>query len=95
MKLYFGEEGLPSLPKKTYLSFLISKSHNDIEDRRLGLDTYLKLLVVRTDIFNSIPLREFLEIDKHYSEGVINPPQMICEIDNFLHGVRDFHIDYT
>jgi hypothetical protein len=52
----------------------MSKSHNDIEDRRLGLDTYLKLLVVRTDIFNSIPLREFLEIDKHYSEGVINPP---------------------
>jgi hypothetical protein len=42
LKLYFGET-LPSLPKKTYISFFLGKTHDDIEQRRYGLDYYLKV----------------------------------------------------
>lgn len=47
---------------------------------------------MRSEVFNSLPLREFLELDKHCSDAVVNPPQLLVEIKGFLHSIRDFHI---
>lgn len=51
--------------------------------------------MLRTDIYNSRVLRDFLEIDLNYKEDVITPPVMVAELTGFLHSVRDFNIDYT
>lgn len=42
LKVCFNNS-LPLLPKKTYTSFLLTKSHDDIESRRVGLDRYLNV----------------------------------------------------
>lgn len=49
--------------------------------------------MVRNEVFNSIPLREFLEMDKHSTDAIINHPEMMVEIKGFLHSIRDFHIN--
>lgn len=61
LREYFGEN-IPDLPKKKFTTFFVGKTDDEIEKRRIGLDKYLKLLVVRQEIFNSVPLREFLEV---------------------------------
>lgn len=33
---------LPSLPKKSFLTFLVGKSKEELEDRRIGLEEYLR-----------------------------------------------------
>jgi len=43
LKVCFNNS-LPLLPKKTYTSFLLTKSHDEIENRRQGLDKYLNVL---------------------------------------------------
>jgi hypothetical protein len=48
--------------------------------------------VVRNEVFNSLPLREFLEIDKNCSDAVVNHPELLVEIKGFMHSIRDFHI---
>ena len=55
-------QNLPSLPKKSFITVFVGKSKEELEDRRVGLDTYLKNLIVRKDIFNCQILREFLEV---------------------------------
>ena len=42
LRILFGEN-LPSLPKKTYLTFFVGKTQDDLEQRRLGLDEYIKV----------------------------------------------------
>lgn len=72
-------KNLPVLPPKTV--FKLNKSE-DIEQRRQELDTYLKVfkinvlfiihfqnLVVRQDIFNSEPMRKFLNVLFHEKIG--------------------------
>jgi hypothetical protein len=53
----------------------------------------IQLLVVRTEVFNSIPLREFLKLEKYASDVVVNTPTQVVEFKGFIHGVRDFCMD--
>ncbi|KAM3133073.1 WD repeat and FYVE domain-containing protein 2 [Paramecium bursaria] len=81
-------QNLPQLPKKSFITVFVGKSKEELEDRRVGLDTYLKNLIVRKDIFNCQILREFLELDK--MDDLV-PPQLAFE-QVLLYGVRDFII---
>lgn len=50
---------LPSLPGK---SFFAMKKDADIEKRRIGLDTYIKELVKRSDLYADSAFSNFLEV---------------------------------
>lgn len=78
---------LPSLPGKSLFKI---KESEDINIRRQGLHEYLKALISRPDVFNSEPLKQFLQLDKHAQESIANPPRLLAEMTGFLHGVRDF-----
>lgn len=75
------------MPGKTFFKL---KEHADIEKRRVSLDYYLKNIIARPEIFNSDGLKQFLQLDKHAAEQVVNPPKLIGEITGFIHGLRDF-----
>ena len=62
---------LPKLPHKTILPV---KSHDHLEKRRLELTNYLKELIDRRDIRNSIELIKFLKLDMFAPELLINRP---------------------
>ncbi|CAD8199045.1 unnamed protein product [Paramecium pentaurelia] len=81
---------LPPLPGKTLFKL---KEHVDIEKRRVGLDYYIKELLKRPDVFNSESMKQFLQLEKHAQEQVVNPPKMLGEITGFIHGLRDFYIE--
>ncbi|CAD8078645.1 unnamed protein product [Paramecium primaurelia] len=91
LKVCFRNQ-LPELPKKTYTSFLFSKTHDDIEQRRIGLDKFLKLLTSKQEILSSNQMKEFLKLEEHAKTLVVNQPQIIHEFSGFLHGVRDFNL---
>ncbi|KAM3143094.1 hypothetical protein pb186bvf_004680 [Paramecium bursaria] len=81
---------MPPLPGKTLFKI---KEHVDIEKRRVGLDYFVKELLKRPDIFNSEPLKQFFQLEKHAAEQVVNPPKLLGEIQGFIHGLRDFHFE--
>ncbi|CAD8077014.1 unnamed protein product [Paramecium primaurelia] len=89
LKVFFGEQ-LPSLPKKKYITFLIGKSQEDIEKRKIGLDQFIQELVNRPEIVASNPFKDFFEIDKNAKEIIVNPPQLIFQFKEFQLGIRDF-----
>ncbi|CAD8083004.1 unnamed protein product [Paramecium sonneborni] len=88
LKLIFGEL-LPSLPKKKYITFLVGRTQDDIEKRKIGLDIFIQDLANRPEIVASIPFKEFLEIEKNAKDILINPPQLIFEFQEFKLGIRD------
>ncbi|CAD8082335.1 unnamed protein product [Paramecium sonneborni] len=91
LKICFRNQ-LPELPKKTYTSFLLSKTHDDIEQRRIGLDKYLKMLTQKKEILSSNQMKEFLQLEEHAKILVVNEPQIVHEFSGFLHGIRDFNL---
>jgi hypothetical protein len=50
---------LPSLPGKKFFAL---KKDSDIEKRRIGLDTYIKELVKRSDIYSDTNFINFFEV---------------------------------
>ena len=40
----------------------MGKSDSDLDERRKGLDTFLKDIIKRTEIYNSTIFSEFLEV---------------------------------
>lgn len=61
LREYFGDT-LPSLPKKSYLTFFVGKTSEDLDERRAGLDIYLKEVSSRPEVASSVLLREFLDV---------------------------------
>ncbi|EGR33250.1 PX domain protein [Ichthyophthirius multifiliis] len=86
-KLYAN---IPAMPGKTLFKI---KDNSEIDKRKQGLDTFLKQIVQRPDIFHSEFLNQFLEIDQHTTDQSINPPKLLGELTGFIHGVRDFHYE--
>lgn len=50
---------LPILPSKTLFR---PKIHEDLDQRRVDLEKYLREIIVRQEIFNSEPVRKFLQV---------------------------------
>jgi hypothetical protein len=73
LKVLLGSN-VPQLPKKTFISFFRSKTTEEIDERRIGLEGYLNELISRVEVFNSEPLRQFLEIDSNAHDRLLNPP---------------------
>jgi len=38
-------------------------------------------------------MKQFLQLDKHASETIVNPPRLLSEVSGFMHGVRDFYYE--
>lgn len=55
---------LPALPKKGYLFKMTDK---DLDSRRLGLEDFLRKIIVRNDLMNSELVKQFLQLDKNAS----------------------------
>jgi hypothetical protein len=85
---------IPQLPQKTFISWFRIKTDSEIDDRRIGLDSYLKDLVSRIDVLNSQPLTHFLQIQKNAPEITLKPPTTILELKDFYLSIRDIDIDY-
>ncbi|EAR93569.2 PX-SNARE domain protein (macronuclear) [Tetrahymena thermophila SB210] len=86
-KLYAN---LPPIPGKTLFAV---KDPAELEKRKQGLDNYLKQLIARPDVYHSDSMKQFLELDQHASDQIINPPRQLGELTGFVHGVRDFFYD--
>ena len=67
---------LPVLPKKSYLFKMTDK---DLDARRLGLEDFLRKIIVRNDLMNSELVKQFLQLDKNASEVMVNPPKLHLE----------------
>lgn len=48
----------------------------DLEDRKVGLEDFLRKVVVRNDLINSDLVKSFLQLDKNASDVVLNPPKL-------------------
>jgi hypothetical protein len=80
---------LPPLPKK---SFLFKMSEKDLEQRRQGLEEFLRKIIIRNDVMNSDQVKQFLQLDKNASEMMVNPPTQHIDytIEGQSKGIRDY-----
>jgi hypothetical protein len=53
----------------------------------------IKQLVTKQDVFNTEAMKQFLQLDKHAAEQVVNPVKLLGEVTGFIHGLRDFHYE--
>lgn len=80
---------LPALPKKSYLFKMTEK---EMEQRRAGLEDFLRKIIVRNDLMNSELVKQFLQLDKNASEVMVNPPKLHLEyqVEGQTKGIRDY-----
>lgn len=50
-----------------------------MEQRRAGLEEFLRKIIVRNDLMNSELVKQFLQLDKNASEVMVNPPKLHLE----------------
>ena len=64
----------------------------DLDERKAGLQDFLRKIVVRNDIMNSEVVKSFLQLDKNASDVVVNPPKLLFEysIEGKSKGIRDY-----
>jgi hypothetical protein len=66
--------------------------HDDIEKRRLLLQTYLKAIAKRSEIINSEPFVEFFQVFKFAPVLMVIPPKLSYQTNAFTQSVRDFQL---
>jgi len=59
----------PNIPKMPSKSFMKINDANKIEERRVGLSQYIKLLINRRDMRTSISFRKFINLDSNYPQS--------------------------
>lgn len=69
-----------------------------MENRRKGLEEFVKELVLRKDVISSEQFRTFLQLDQHAQEVVLNPPEFLAQFElesasKDSKGVRGFVFD--
>ncbi|CAD8136025.1 unnamed protein product [Paramecium octaurelia] len=79
---YFGEI-LPDLPKKKYITFLVGKSDQELDQRRLELEKFLHVISQNERIINSGQFQSFLSLNQSKVQVTI--------LQNFKFGIRDFY----
>jgi len=78
---------LPRLPRK---SFFRLKKDEDLKRRMEGLDSYLKQVSARRDIFTSSEFRSFLQLDVHSPDTASLQPICLGCITHPKYGVHSF-----
>ena len=68
-------------------------NEKDLEQRRQGLEEFLRKIIVRNDLMNSDLVKQFLQLDKNASEMMVNPPKLHMEytIEGQSKGIRDYY----
>lgn len=54
-------------------------TEKEMEQRRAGLEEFLRKIIVRNDLMNSELVKQFLQLDKNASEVMVNPPKLHLE----------------
>ena len=64
----------------------------DLEERKQGLEEFLRKIVIRNDLMNADLVKSFLQLDKNASDIVVNPPKLEFEynIEGKSKGIRDY-----
>jgi WD40 repeat protein len=78
---------IPSIPGKTLFKIT---DFNQLQQRRIQLENFLKLCSKRKDITTNESFKQFLELNKHSPQLTFNPPEKIFELKELPLGVRDF-----
>ena len=67
-------------------------SDKELDQRRLGLEEFLRKIIVRNDVMNSEIVKQFLQLDKNASEMMVNPPKLHIDytIEGQSKGIRDY-----
>lgn len=60
------------MPGKTLFAV---KDPNELEKRKQGLDAFLRGLIARPDAYHSDSMKQFLELDQHAADQIVNPPR--------------------
>ena len=82
-KLY---PNIPPMPGKTLFKV---KDRDQLEKRKMQLETFLKECANRKDIVSNDSFKTFLEIDKHSPDMSCNAPTILYENNELPLGVRD------
>ena len=82
-KLY---PNIPPMPGKTLFKI---KDRDQLEKRKMQLETFLKECANRKDIVSNDSFKTFLEIDKHSPDMSCNAPTILYENNELPLGVRD------
>ncbi len=82
---------LPNVPTIPGKSLFKVSSFEALTKRQLELEKFLKDCVVRKDILSNSQFNDFLEIEKHSPELVMNTPTKLADYCGIPLGVRDFH----
>ena len=63
-----------------------------MDQRRLGLEEFLRKVIIRNDLMNSELVKQFLQLDKNASEMMVNPPKLHLEysVEGQTKGIRDY-----
>ena len=78
---------IPSIPGKTLFKIT---DFNQLQQRRIQLENFLKTCSQRKDITTNDSFKNFLELDKHSPQLTFNPPTKIYELTELPLGIRDF-----
>lgn len=67
-------------------------TEKEMEQRRAGLEEFLRKIIVRNDLMNSELIKQFLQLDKNASEVMVNPPKLHLEyqVEGQTKGIRDY-----
>ena len=82
---------LPNVPNIPGKSLFKVSSFDALSKRQFELEQFLKECVVRKDILSNTQFKEFLEIEKHSPELIMNAPVKVADHQGIPLGVRDFH----
>lgn len=85
-QLKFHFSNLPSMPGKSIFTL---KKPEDIEKRRNKLEIFLRLSVQREEFYANLKFSEFLELDKHAEDTLLNQPKLVGRLTHKHFGYRD------
>ncbi|CAK62170.1 unnamed protein product (macronuclear) [Paramecium tetraurelia] len=88
---------LPILPKKNFITFLVGKSIEQINERKYGLQRYLQTLASRQDILDNDSFQQFLKLkqpeqlikEELFKENIIEQVQSPLKIKNQFEEIQD------
>ena len=81
---------VPNIPEIEGKSFFKVTSFDALTKRKGYLETFLRQCLGRKDIISNEHFKEFLDLEKHSPELLLNTPKKLSEFKDLPLGVKDF-----